>query len=177
MPLDCRSVCSYIRLLHCCTISNIFLHRIANIFLIHFCIVVLRLGKHRVDTMGGRLCGDNIIVVNAVHLHFKGTTWDTKIYKFWRTRKTDPRGAKIYTAKTLMHLNPSMILSMAVRRALPNSCLRNLAMRKFYCYPGAIHPHWGIPQVILPKPPIEKPVVDSFTIDGLDLGNTAISAH
>lgn len=132
------------------------------------------LGKHRVDTMGGRVCGDNVIVVNAIHMHFKGTTWDTKIYKFYRTRKVDPRGPKILTAKTLMHLNPGHILSMAVKGALPNSAIRNRALRNLYVYPGAIHPHWGIPQVLVPKPTITQPFKDSFTIDGLDFDFGAI---
>lgn len=107
-------------------------------------------GKHRVDYNHARLTGDSVIVVNAINVFFPGHTWDTKIYNFYRNRKCDPRGPKVITATRLMMLNPSIILSMAVKRMLPNTYLRSNWLRKFYCYPGAIHPHWGIPQVVVP---------------------------
>eukprot|EP00397_Hematodinium_sp_SG-2012_P064627 GEMP01091778.1.p1 GENE.GEMP01091778.1~~GEMP01091778.1.p1 ORF type:complete len:223 (+),score=31.57 GEMP01091778.1:74-742(+) len=110
-------------------------------------------GKHRVDYKHSALVGDNVILVNAIHIFYSGHTWDTKIYRFWRTRKVDPRGPKIITAKKLMFLNPSMILNMAIKRMLPNNYLRSNWLRKVYTYPGAIHPHWGVPQVIVPTPP------------------------
>mmetsp|Transcript_95162 Transcript_95162/g.174264 ORF Transcript_95162/g.174264 Transcript_95162/m.174264 type:complete len:238 (-) Transcript_95162:93-806(-) len=108
-------------------------------------------GKHRVDIARGKVMGDSIILVNAIHVFFPGHTWDTKIYRMYRNRKTDPRGPKIITATRLMMLNPSIIMSMAVKRMLPNNFLRSNWLRRFYCYPGAIHPHWGIPQVIVPS--------------------------
>ena len=54
------------------------------------------------------------------------------------------------TAKTLFYLNPAMILNIAVKRMLPRNLLRNNLMRMLFCYPGAIHPHEGVPQVVLP---------------------------
>eukprot|EP00747_Dinoflagellata_sp_TGD_P165477 gnl/TRDRNA2_/TRDRNA2_186789_c0_seq1.p1 gnl/TRDRNA2_/TRDRNA2_186789_c0~~gnl/TRDRNA2_/TRDRNA2_186789_c0_seq1.p1 ORF type:complete len:226 (-),score=24.40 gnl/TRDRNA2_/TRDRNA2_186789_c0_seq1:111-788(-) len=121
-------------------------------------------GKHRVDFAANRICGDSVIVVNAIHVFFPGHTWDTKIYRFWRTRKSDPRGAKVYTATRLMYLNPSMILNMAVKRMLPNNYLRSNWLRRFYCYPGAIHPHWGIPQVIVPVEPSRQAMPNAFSV-------------
>jgi ribosomal protein L13 len=108
-----------------------------------------------------------VILVNAIHATLPGHTWDTKVYKFWRTRKSDPRGPKIITAKSLMFRNPSMIFYLALKRMLPNNFKRNNLLRQTYIYPGAIHPHWGIPQVVvreseMPKP--TEPVPNVFSI-------------
>lgn len=122
-------------------------------------------GKHRVDYAPNKLVGDSVILVNAIHIKFPGHLWDTKIYRFWRTRKLDPRGPKIITAKKLMFLNPSMILNMSIKRMLPNNFLRTNWLRKLYVYPGAIHPHWGVPQVIVPSPPPRKEaLIPCFTV-------------
>lgn len=111
----------------------------------------LLLGKHRVDYLPTRNCGDSIILVNAIHATLPGHTWDTKVYKFWRTRKSDPRGPKIITAKSLMFRNPSMVFYLALKRMLPNNFKRNNMLRQTFVYPGAIHPHWGVPQVVVPE--------------------------
>ena len=107
-------------------------------------------GKHHVRWQPGKNFGDTVIVVNAIHLHFPGSTWDTKVYKFHRGRSMHPAGPKIVTAKTLMLVNPSMILNLAVKKMLPNTYVRNNYMRRLFVYPGAIHPHWGVPQVVVP---------------------------
>ncbi|CAJ1344920.1 unnamed protein product [Effrenium voratum] len=122
-------------------------------------------GKHRVDYAPDRVKGDSVIIVNAIHLFFPGHTWDTKIYRFWRNRKTDPRGAKIITATRLMMLNPSIIISQAVKGMLPKNLLRSNWLRRLYCYPGAIHPHWGIPQVIVPVQNKPELLPDAFTFE------------
>eukprot|EP00927_Polykrikos_kofoidii_P075844 TRINITY_DN7231_c1_g1_i1.p1 TRINITY_DN7231_c1_g1~~TRINITY_DN7231_c1_g1_i1.p1 ORF type:complete len:231 (-),score=17.29 TRINITY_DN7231_c1_g1_i1:250-942(-) len=133
-------------------------------------IVRLLQGKHRRDFSAARLTGDSVIVTNAIHMHFPGHTWDTKIYKFYYNRKSDPRGPKVITATRLMYLNPSIILSQAVKRMLPNNYLRTNWFRKFYCYPGAIHPHWGIPQVVVPsKRRPSKEVLPAFTVSAPEI--------
>jgi ribosomal protein L13 len=116
----------------------------------------LLLGKHRVDYLPSRSCGDSVILVNAIHATLPGHTWDTKVYKFWRTRKSDPRGPKIITAKSLMFRNPSMIFYLALKRMLPNNFKRNNLLRQTYIYPGALHPHWGVPQVVVPESSLPK---------------------
>lgn len=116
----------------------------------------LLLGKHRVDYMPTKICGDSVILVNAIHATLPGHTWDTKVYKFWRTRKSDPRGPKLITAKSLMFRNPSMIFYLALKRMLPNNFKRNNLLRQTYIYPGAIHPHWGVPQVVVPEKQMPK---------------------
>lgn len=113
-------------------------------------------GKHRTDYLPSRMCGDSVILVNAIHASLPGHTWDTKVYKFWRTRQSDPRGPKIITAKSLMFRNPSMIFYLALKRMLPNNFKRNNLLRQTYIYPGAIHPHWGVPQVVVPEASIPK---------------------
>ena len=120
----------------------------------------LLLGKHRVDYLPSRSCGDSVILVNAIHATLPGHTWDTKVYKFWRTRKSDPRGPKIITAKSLMFRNPSMIFYLALKRMLPNNFKRNNLLRQTFIYPGAIHPHWGVPQVIVPESTLKPQKLD-----------------
>mmetsp|Transcript_70222 Transcript_70222/g.169995 ORF Transcript_70222/g.169995 Transcript_70222/m.169995 type:complete len:227 (-) Transcript_70222:19-699(-) len=121
-------------------------------------------GKHRTDYKQNIVTGDSVIVVNAINVFFPGHTWDTKIYRFYRNRKTDPRGPKVITATRMMLLNPSMIVNQAVKGMLPKNYLRNNWLRRLYCYPGAIHPHWGVPQVIVPSGrPVETP--SAFTIE------------
>ena len=39
----------------------------------------LLMGKHHVKWLPGKNFGDSVIVVNAIHLHFPGSTWDTKV--------------------------------------------------------------------------------------------------
>lgn len=127
----------------------------------------LLMGKHRVDYLPTKICGDSVILVNAIHATLPGHTWDTKVYKFWRTRKSDPRGPKIITAKSLMFRNPSMIFYLALKRMLPHNFKRNNLLRQTYIYPGAIHPHWGVPQVVVPETQVPKQtslVKDVFSI-------------
>merc|ERR1712039_220955 len=121
-------------------------------------------GKHRTDFVANQVIGDSVIVFNAIHVFFPGHTWDTKIYRFYRNRRSDPRGPKIITATRLMMLNPAMILNMAVKRMLPNNYLRSNRLRKFYCSPGAIHPHWGIPQVVVPTEQRPSMISPAFSV-------------
>ncbi len=107
-------------------------------------------GKFKRNFLPSKISGDSVVVVNAVHLNFPGHTWDTKVYKFYRNRKSDPRGPKVITAKSMMYLNPAMVLNLAVKRMLKNNFLRNNLLRKLYVYPGAIHPHAALPQVLVP---------------------------
>ncbi|SBS80575.1 mitochondrial ribosomal protein L13 precursor, putative [Plasmodium ovale] len=113
------------------------------------CISRLLQGKYRVDYNSNRVNSSSVIVVNAIHVKFYGHTWDTKVYKF--PRKSHSKGHKILTCKTVFARNPSMIINLAVKRMLPNNRLRQIYYRKLFVYPGALHPHWGIPQVIVPK--------------------------
>mmetsp|Transcript_53665 Transcript_53665/g.104936 ORF Transcript_53665/g.104936 Transcript_53665/m.104936 type:complete len:281 (+) Transcript_53665:109-951(+) len=125
-------------------------------------IACLLMGKHKVTMQRSTPGGDNVIVVNAIHVKFKGHTWDTKVYKF--PRPAVASGPKIVTAKTIMFKKPSMILNMAVKGMLPKNKMRQVMYRKLFVYPGALHPHWGIPQVIVPK---EKIQVSATTMDSL----------
>eukprot|EP00434_Breviolum_minutum_P016226 symbB.v1.2.014298.t1/scaffold1034.1/size142864/11 len=147
------------------------------------------------DYTRDRIRGDSVIIVNAIHVFFPGHTWDTKIYKFFRNRKTDPRGAKVYTATRLMMLNPSIIISQGM---LPRNLLRNNWLRRLYCYPGAIHPfralllliqicirdrnsqlrHWGIPQVVVPVQKKPEMLPNAFTFEAeASVGEGTMSAE
>ncbi|KAK1442032.1 ribosomal protein L13 like protein [Babesia gibsoni] len=111
-------------------------------------IAVLLQGKHLPTYNSAKVSGDNVIVVNAVRVVMNGHSWDTKVYKF--DRKAYSKGPKIVTAKTVMARNPAMIINMAVKRMLPRNKLRPLWYRRLFVYGGALHPHWGIPQVVVP---------------------------
>eukprot|EP00929_Paragymnodinium_shiwhaense_P016875 TRINITY_DN125565_c0_g1_i1.p1 TRINITY_DN125565_c0_g1~~TRINITY_DN125565_c0_g1_i1.p1 ORF type:complete len:234 (+),score=26.28 TRINITY_DN125565_c0_g1_i1:65-766(+) len=130
-------------------------------------------GKHKADYKAHRITGDSVIVVNAIHVFFPGHTWDTKIYRLHYNRKSDPRGPKVICATRMMMLNPSIVTSMAVKRMLPNNYLRQNWYRRFYCYPGAIHPHWGIPQVVVP---VEKTLESTPTAFSLDMPTGSAAA-
>jgi len=122
-------------------------------------------GKHKVDFKTMAVTGDSVIVVNAIHVFFPGHTWDTKIYRFWRNRRADPRGPKVITATRMMVLNPAMVVNQAVKGMLPKNFIRNNLMRRLYVYPGAIHPHWGIPQVVVPVEKRPESVPNAFSLD------------
>jgi len=128
-----------------------------------FCSRLLQ-GKHRRDYQQHQVTGDSVIVVNAINVQFPGHTWDTKIYRFYRNRFTDPRGPKIITATRLMMLNPGIILSRAVKGMLPKNLLRPNWLRRLYVYPGAIHPHWDIPQAVVPIEKRPEVVPRAFTV-------------
>eukprot|EP00922_Rhytidocystis_sp_ex-Travisia-forbesii_P045136 GHVS01067278.1.p1 GENE.GHVS01067278.1~~GHVS01067278.1.p1 ORF type:complete len:235 (+),score=11.70 GHVS01067278.1:83-787(+) len=121
-------------------------------------------GKHRVDYTPLHASLDNVILVNAIHVVYNGHTWDTKVYRF--SRPSHPRGSKVMTAKTMMVKNPSMIMNLAVKRMLPNNRLRQIRYKKLYVYPGAIHPHWGIPQVVVPVTEEERRCGPTNSISG-----------
>jgi ribosomal protein L13 len=114
-------------------------------------IIPLLTGKYKRNFIPSKIAGDSVIVVNAVHAKFPGHTWDTKIYKFYRNRKSDPRGPKVITAKSMMYLNPAMVVNLAVKRMLKNNFLRGNLMRKLYVYGGAIHGHQGVPEVVVKR--------------------------
>ncbi|CDR95757.1 50S ribosomal protein L13, putative [Babesia bigemina] len=130
-------------------------------------IAVLLQGKHLPTYDSTRVSGDNVIVVNAVRVVMNGHSWDTKVYKF--DRKAHPKGPKIITAKTVMARNPAMIspdptqINMAVKRMLPRNKLRPLWYRRLFVYGGAIHPHWDIPQVVVP---VSQSALDADTGSG-----------
>eukprot|EP00913_Durusdinium_trenchii_P002410 g2226.t1 len=56
-------------------------------------------------------------------------------------------------------------LHFPVKGMLSKNLLRNNWMRRLYCYPGAIHPHWGIPQVVVPVEKKPELLPNAFTID------------
>ncbi|EDO06931.1 Ribosomal protein L13 family protein [Babesia bovis T2Bo] len=114
-------------------------------------IAVILQGKHLPTYDSAKVSGDNVIVVNAVRVLMNGHSWDTKVYKF--DRKAHPKGPKIITAKTMMARNPAMIINLAVKRMLPRNKLRPFWYRRLFVYGGALHPHWNIPQVVVPVVP------------------------
>ncbi|XP_954366.1 ribosomal protein l13, putative [Theileria annulata] len=111
---------------------------------------VILQGKHLPTYQPNKVTGDNVIIVNAINVVMNGHSWDTKVYKF--DRKAHPKGPKIITAKTIMANNPGMILNLAIKRMLPRNKLRPFWYRRLFIYGGAIHPHWGIPQVVVSAP-------------------------
>ncbi len=104
-------------------------------------IIATRLrGKHKpmytphIDT------GDNVIVINAEKVLFKGNDKRSKKTYYWHTGY--PGGIKDRTAdKILDGKHPERVLEMAVRRMMPGGPLAKQQLSNMRIYAGAEHPH------------------------------------
>ncbi len=82
--------------------------------------------------------GDNVIVVNARHVHFTGNKLEDKVY----TRYTGhPGGLKKATLKHRMDKEPEAVIRGAVKGMLPRGPLGRQMLRKLHVYADAEHPH------------------------------------
>ncbi len=96
-------------------------------------------GKHKPMYSPNIDCGDNVVVVNAEKVLFKGKKRTDKIY-YWHTGY--PGGIKSRTAdKILDGKHPERVLELAVRRMLPSGPLAREQLKKLRVYAGAEHPH------------------------------------
>jgi large subunit ribosomal protein L13 len=96
-------------------------------------------GKHKPIFTPHMDCGDNVIVINAQHVHFTGKKRNDKVYN-WHTGY--PGGIKSRTAdKILDGRFPERVLEKAVQRMLPGGPLSRQQLKNLRIYPGAEHPH------------------------------------
>lgn len=98
---------------------------------------VLR-GKHKPSYTPHVDCGDNVVVVNADQVVFRGNKEQQKVYL---RHSGYPGGQRATTPERLRAKHPERILEHAVKGMLPKTKLGRAMYRKLHVYPGAEHPH------------------------------------
>ena len=98
-------------------------------------------GKHRPEYTPHMDCGDNVVVINARHVHLTGNKASKK--KYYR-HTGYPGGIKERVAdKVLEGRFPERVLHKAVERMITRSPLGRAQMRRLYIYAEDTHPHGG----------------------------------
>ena len=96
-------------------------------------------GKHKPTFTPHVDDGDNVIIVNAGKVVFKGNKYEQKTY-YWHTGY--PGGIKERTAKALLEGRfPERVVQKAVERMMPGGPLSRRQMKNLYVYAGADHKH------------------------------------
>jgi large subunit ribosomal protein L13 len=84
-------------------------------------------------------CGDNVIVINAKHVHLTGRKLDNKRF-YWHTGH--PGGIKDRTIGEILSSSfPERVLVKAVERMITRGPLGRAQMRNLRVYSGSEHPH------------------------------------
>ena len=83
-------------------------------------------------------CGDYVIVINAGNLQVTGDKMNKKIYY---RHSNFPGGIKQRTLTEQMELDPTEVLTHAVRGMLPVNKLREARLARLKVYAGADHQH------------------------------------
>ena len=102
-------------------------------------IVAMRLrGKHKATFTPSMDMGDNVIIINAEKIQMTGKKREEHFY--WHTGY--PGGIKSRTkAQILEGKHPERIVTMAVKRMLPDNKLARVQMTNLRVYAGSDHPH------------------------------------
>jgi large subunit ribosomal protein L13 len=82
--------------------------------------------------------GDKVVVINASDIEVTGGKEKKKKY-FWHTGY--PGGIRNLTFEQMMAKNPRKVISLAVKRMLPQNKLLKERMKNLYVYEGSEHPH------------------------------------
>ena len=96
-------------------------------------------GKHKPTFTPHVDDGDNVIIVNAGKVRFKGGKDEKKVYY----RHTGyPGGIRQRTAREILDGRfPERVMEKAVERMMPGGPLSRRQMRNLYVYPGPDHRH------------------------------------
>lgn len=101
--------------------------------------VAMRLrGKHKPTFSPHLDVGDFIIVVNADKIRLTGRKLDQKMYY---RHSGYPGGIRSQSARRLLELHPTRLVSTAVRGMLPKNRLGRQMLKKLKVYAGPEHPH------------------------------------
>ena len=96
-------------------------------------------GKHKPTFTPHVDDGDNVIVINADKVVFKGNKYEQKKY-YWHTGY--PGGIKERTAKAILEGRfPERVVQKAVERMMPGGPLSRRQMKNLYVYAGPDHKH------------------------------------
>ena len=116
--------------------ENIVLGRLASQ------VAILLRGKHKPTYTPHIDCGDNIVIINAKHVHLSCNKGDKKDGKFYYRHTGHPGGIKETTAgKILLGNYPERVVQMAVNRMISRNKLGRKQLTNLYVYPEAEHPH------------------------------------
>jgi large subunit ribosomal protein L13 len=104
-------------------------------------LAILLMGKHKPTYSPHMDHGDNVVVVNAEHLHFSGRKHDQKLYR-WHTG--NPSGLRELSVKHLVEVKgrPEEQLERAVSGMLPKNYLRRPRLERLKVFRGEEHPYW-----------------------------------
>ena len=96
-------------------------------------------GKNKPNYTPNQDCGDNLIIINADHVHLTGKKSTDKIYY----RHTGyPGGIKETNPIKMKAKNKSNdIIKLAIKRMLPGGVLGKKQLTKLKIYSGSEHPH------------------------------------
>lgn len=103
---------------------------------------ILLRGKHKPMFTPHMDCGDNVIIINAKHVHLSGRKGDKKDGKFYYRHTGFPGGIKETTAgKILLGKYPERVVKMAIKRMISRNKMGSKQFSNLYVYPGEEHPH------------------------------------
>ena len=101
-------------------------------------VATLLRGKHKPMFTPSMDCGDNVVIINAGQVKFKGKKMTDKIYY----RHTGfPGGIRSRTLAEVMERKPTEALKKAVFGMLPKNKLRKQRIKNLHIYAGSEHPH------------------------------------
>ena len=107
--------------------------------------VILR-GKKKVIYTPHLDTGDGVIVINAAKVKVTGRKMKQKVY---RRFSGYPGGLREVTLETMLKKNPATVMTLAVRRMLPQGPLGRDIMKRLKVYAGEKHPHSAQGPIIL----------------------------
>lgn len=95
-------------------------------------------GKNKPSYTPNTDCGDYVVVTDADHVQVTGRKGTDKLYR-WHTGFAGH--VKVRTFNEMRARNSAKVISLAVRRMLPQTALGRDMYRKLKVYTGADHPH------------------------------------
>lgn len=105
-------------------------------------VAILLRGKHKPTFTPHMDCGDNVVIINAQHIHLSGKKGDKKDGKFYYRHTGFPGGIKETTAgKILLGNYPERVVQMAVNRMISRNKMGRKQFSNLHVYAGPEHPH------------------------------------
>lgn len=96
-------------------------------------------GKHKPTFTPHVDCGDNVVIINAEHVHLTGRKWADKTF-YWHTNH--PGGIKERKAgATLIGPHPERVIEKAVERMISRTPLGRQQMKNLRVFKGETHDH------------------------------------
>lgn len=94
------------------------------------------IGKHKPVISPDKLCGDQVVVINAEKVYVTGKKTEKKIYTHYTGY---PGGLRSFAYEDLMERKPTEIITRAVNRMLPKNRLGREMRRRLRVYAGPEH--------------------------------------